>query len=408
MDAHAEITWQHGLWESKPLWPSEPSIAHLEQIAREHLRLAADEPCSIAFFAEGAFNKLYDVVAPGRAPCLVRVTLPVDPRRKTLSEVATVEFVRTRCARLRALVPRVLAYDADARPYEWMITEKLPGAVLDARWTAMSLDAKEALVRGVVACLAQLFDHTLRGIGNLYPDEGESVGRIVSMAFFWDQRAKQQDVARGPFRSSADWLAARLALVVNEAAQTLATSADEDDLDEAEKTLALARRLVTLLPAVFPPSEELEPEVTVIHHDDLSFHNLLVDNSGQLTGIVDWECVSALPLWYACQLPSFLHGRPRNEQPGVADYHIEEHGRALYDEHLREWEQTRLRRVFRAEMARVCPAWMQEHRAGRVRADFELAVACCDSELARRTVCRWVDGFEAGVEPYVSLRAQLF
>ncbi|EJD38210.1 kinase-like protein [Auricularia subglabra TFB-10046 SS5] len=411
MDTQPELSWQRGLWESRPLWPSEPSIASLEHTARKHLSLTEHQPCSVAFFAEGAFNKLYEVTAPSRAPCLIRVTLPVEPRLKTLSEAATIEFVRERCDKLRALVPRILAYDADARPYEWMIMEKLPGTVLDARWAAMSLSAKEVLVRDVVACLVELFEQKLRGIGNIYPTSGDGasidVGRIVSLPFFWDQRA-EQDVPRGPFRSSADWLSARLSLVMIEAAQTLATSADEDELEEAGKTQALGRRLVALLPKVFPPDETADPELTVIHHDDLSFHNILVDDDGKLTGFVDWECVSALPLWYACQLPSFLQGKPRMERPDIANYYIGEYGRDMYDEHMREWEQTQLCGVFLAEMARVCPEWIEQHRAGLLRADFELAVACCDSELSRRRVDRWADDVEAGAEPYVSLRDRLF
>ncbi|EJD38206.1 kinase-like protein [Auricularia subglabra TFB-10046 SS5] len=411
MDTPLEVTWQHGLWDSRPLWPSEPSIASLEQTAREHLSLTEHQPCSVAFFAEGAFNKLYEVTTPSSAPCLIRVTLPVEPRLKTLSEAATIEFVRRRCVRLCTLVPRILAYDADARPYEWMIMERLPGTVLDARWTALSLDAKELLVLDVVACLAELFEHTLSGIGNIYPTSGNGasidVGRIVSLPFFWDQRAKL-DVPRGPFRSSADWLSARLSLVMNEAVQVLEMSSDEDELEEAQKTQALGRRLVALLPTVYPPDETADPELTIIHHDDLSFHNILVGDDDKLTGIIDWECVSALPLWYACQLPSFLQGKPRTERPDIANYYIGEYGRDLYDEHMREWEQTQLRGVFLAEMARVCPEWIEQHRAGLLRADFELAVACCDSELSRRRVDRWVDDVEAGAEQYISLRDRLF
>ncbi|KAI0045349.1 kinase-like protein [Auriscalpium vulgare] len=423
-DVSNAFEWVSHIWGSQPRWTVEPSIALIEQLARQHLHLPAQAPCTITFFAEGGFNKLYDIKAPARN-CLIRVALPVEPRRKTLSEVATIEFVRQRCTEL---VPRVLAYDActDAQVnslgFEWMIMEKLPGTVLEERWNEISWEAKEQLVKTLVGIIGRLHDHPLSGIGNIYPpQEGAltpaptpAVDRIVAMAFFWDKHS-DQDVPRGPFHSSHDWLAARLAFVLNDAAETLRTSEDEDDREEAVETQEAAQRLARLLPRLFPlHADGDEPERTIIHHDDLSFHNLLVDDAGRLTGIVDWECVSALPLWKACQLPSFLVGRARAERPDAELYAVDEDGtRELYDEQLREWELTQLRVVFLEEMERVRPVWVREHRSAGQRADFELALTHCDGELTRRRVCRWIDrveeiGDELDMSQYVSLRDELF
>ena len=38
---------------------------------------------------------------------------------------------------------------------------------------------------------------------------------------------------------------------------------------------------------------------------------MLVDEGVSLTAVVDWEYMSALPLWYACRYPAFLDGRDR-------------------------------------------------------------------------------------------------
>ncbi|TFY73061.1 hypothetical protein EWM64_g10950, partial [Hericium alpestre] len=136
-------------------------------------------------------------------------------------------------------------------------------------------------------------------------------------------------------------------------------------------------------------------------------------------GLVDWECVSALPLWRACTLPWFLIGRHRAERPNPETYGRAEdedeptdegeggnrdgegtgdrRGRpnALYFEHLLEWEQTQLRAVFLDEMERVQPEWVGVHRAGVLRNDFYAAVMQCDDELSRRRVRQWVDRVEA-------------
>ncbi|KAI0315672.1 kinase-like domain-containing protein [Amylostereum chailletii] len=411
------VEWVSTLGGSQPRWITTPSLTAIGQLARRHLDLPAHDPCQVAFFAEGGFNKLYSIDVPGHA-CLIRVALPVEPRWKTLSEVATLEFVRRVCTEC---VPKVLAYDdaGDDLGFEWMIMEKLPGRALEENWENMTWSAKEQLVKTIVGILAKLYDHTLSGIGNIYPEPDGSpsssntptVGRIVSMVFFWDKHS-DQDVDPGPFRSSHDWLASRLAFICNDAAETLRTSDDEDDREEAVESQALAERLVRLLPTIFPPQVDA-PERTVIHHDDLSFHNLLVDETGQLTGIVDWECVSALPLWKACQLPSFLVSPHRAERPRPEAYAADEDGRPkeLYFEHLREWEKSQLRAVFFQEMVRVRPEWVHEHHAAKRQIDFDLAVEYCDDELSRKTVERWVDQVErmnrGEVSEHMSLRAQL-
>ena len=46
----------------------------------------------------------------------------------------------------------------------------------------------------------------------------------------------------------------------------------------------------------------------MLYYDDLSWHNVLVDSAGCLSGIVDRECVSTMPLRKTCQLPHFLVG----------------------------------------------------------------------------------------------------
>lgn len=48
--------------------------------------------------------------------------------------------------------------------------------------------------------------------------------------------------------------------------------------------------------------------------------NILVDEAGEITAIIDWECVSAVPLWRACQLPECLNSQTRDEQPKKEEY----------------------------------------------------------------------------------------
>ncbi|EFX03863.1 hypothetical protein CMQ_791 [Grosmannia clavigera kw1407] len=70
---------------------------------------------------------------------------------------------------------------------------------------------------------------------------------------------------------------------------------EEDDPEDLEKTIKLISRLRNRLAEFFPVhGPELEP--TMLFHDDLSQHNILISEDGALTAVVDWECVSTLPL----------------------------------------------------------------------------------------------------------------
>lgn len=82
----------------------------------------------------------------------------------------------------------------------------------------------------------------------------------------------------------------------------------------------------------------LEDEPFVLSHNDLSQHNILVDGGGALTGVLDWECVLALPRWKACYYPLFLEGRPRGKKPELMRYKREESGEPadLYWDRLME------------------------------------------------------------------------
>ena len=138
--------------------------------------------------------------------------------------------------------------------------------------------------------------------------------------------------------------------------------------------------------------------------------NIMVDDSGQLTAVIDWECVSAVPLWRACQLPQLLQGRRRDEEPikdsysPISDEDDEQDDDGLdnkgitdlYWIHLLEYEQTQLRKLFVEEMEKAQPEWVAIIKENSLKADFELAVDNCDNGWGFKIVKRWVDALLAG------------
>ena len=416
------LGWKPCLLGFEPYWTAEPKIDVIEKIARQ--KLGWPQRCSVRVFAQGAFNKLYEIRCENRG-FLMRVSLPVDPRCKTVSEVATLELVRQYT---EIPAPKVIAFDAsndNELGFEWMLMEKMPGQPLGERWKEMSFATKQTLVKRLALLVAQLFRKKFHLLGNLYhsnrhdadPNPAEELGvqasaqsalskkfvvsKIVSMEFFWADHIKQ-DVPRGPFTTSQEWLSARLLFHQNDSQRTLKTSNDEDDLEDARGIAEIVRKLRSCLPLVFGSGPEASPEPSTLLHDDLSRQNILVDEDGNLTAVVDWECVSALPLWKACQLPAFLHGRERNERPVKGNYFVEEDGEVneLYWEHLLEHEQTLLCSTFLEEMQRLESGWVDVYMksSNRRKADFELAVQNCDIDFCIRDISIWLDKVAQGAE----------
>lgn len=118
----------------------------------------------------------------------------------------------------------------------------------------MSWASKEELVKRIATSQAQLFRQKFSGIGNLYlasmspqnygPVSASlnqasssaaaiTVGRIVSLAFFWGH-CLAQDIFRGPFYNTYDWIETRLSLVITEQTQKLEATDDDGEISDIE------------------------------------------------------------------------------------------------------------------------------------------------------------------------------
>lgn len=174
----------------------------------------------------------------------------------------------------------------------------------------------------------------------------------------------------------------------------LANSQDECDLDDAQRTLEIFKRLRMHLSDVFP-DKGINSEPSILHHDDLSQRNIMVDDHGGLSGVVDWECVSAVPLWKACDYPCFLNGDTRPDQNRYK-HDCNGDPNSLYWVHLEDYELTRLRCYYINEMQKREPGWVEIFRASERQRDFEYAMRSCDTGFFARRINEWIDGFASG------------
>ncbi|KAK3317050.1 hypothetical protein B0H66DRAFT_576669 [Apodospora peruviana] len=325
------LRWKETAFNPVPEWTRDPSITAIEKICRQRLSIPPDEICEVDFHASGLFNQLYTIRRANNASLIMRVTLPVFPRHKTRAEVAT------------------LRTDNEIG-FEWGLMELMRGAPTHTRWWDMSMGQKVAFTKQIAKFQAELSnpDFLFRGHRDFFM--GDHLG---------------YDVPQGPFHSSRDWLSTKLEIILQHQIAVLKNSEDEDEREDAEDILAAGQKLLAIVSKVFFPStsiQEQRPETTALYHHDLHLNNILVGETGEITAVLDWECVLAMPLWMATKLPKFLEGPVREEEPLMDAYADTKHGRKneLYFIHRMEYEATELRKVYNARLKELWPEWPVE------------------------------------------------
>lgn len=422
------LIWHDGGFDLIPRWEFEPSHEAIKTVCCQQLKVDNKSDCTISFYAAGAFNKLYLIDIKGRDKLLIRISLPVDPGHKTLGEVATLRFLS---ARTNIPVPEVIAFENssnNAIGFEWMIMQLVPGTSAYHQWRKLPMTKKTALVNRIAEYQATLLDDSnrgdnFRGIGTLKLSETNNQevtsktfepAQMVSRWFFWGDHF-DYDIPRGPFRSSHDWLSAHLNIIIREQTQALESTEDEDDKDEAQDILETAERLLSLLPKIFP-SLQNPAEHSFLWHGDLSLSNILMNDDGDITTLIDWECVSVMPFWAALRAPKFLSREgareeepirdgyadedPEEQQVGSFEDDLDNEGKdSLYWIHLMEYETTQLRKVFDERMRELRPGWDMQVAENALKNDFLDAVYRCDWVFACGGIDTWIDAVESGEFP---------
>ncbi|KAJ4289313.1 hypothetical protein N0V88_007064 [Collariella sp. IMI 366227] len=375
------LNWDLTGLDPAPAWAREPSLDAIALVCRRALALTVIDYCDITFHAEGTFNKVY-LVHCRHGKLVLRVTLPVDPKNKTRSEWTRLQWIHHST---QIPVPKVIAFNDtqdDEIGFEWILMEFMPGVSAYSRWRKMSMDEKIRLVEQIATYQSQLFRSCQAAkfcsIGTLTSDLSIFVpliapakpGPLVSHIFFCHNNF---------------------------------------DYADAEDSFQLATELKALLPKIFP-SLQHPPEPTALWHDDLSLSNILIDETtSSVTAIIDWECVSCQLLWVATEMPKFLDGHTREELPqrdSYADEYqmvfggLDNEGKTeFYWDHLMEWEQTQLRKVYVARMKESWPQWEAEVEYGAVKWDFMGAVKECEDVWFMGRVRKWVRELEKGRFP---------
>lgn len=306
--------------------------------------------------------------------------------------------------------------------------ERIVGSNFGEVWKETSMVTKTGIIQELARYLAELFDHEFDFIGNLYlkpwskspwdrtprPTGSVSPTQLHPL----DQLDLQKDkFCSGPIANpqplnstqthsrgryshteSDAWLRDRLLRCAHKYLDVLDKDMgqDEGDLEEYRSAFRFALDLLELIPTLFPPSNPLR-STRILHHDLHEF-NIIIDQN-KITGLLDWEYVSVVPVWYSCQLPRVLVGRDRDVAPQRIEYppwdsdDLEEP--SLYWVDLYEHEQTLLRKTFLEEMRRIRPAWVNEYEQGSLRRDMADAVTAVEDGYVADWR-EWIDSLRGG------------
>lgn len=136
-----------------------------------------------------------------------------------------------------------------------------------------------------------------------------------------------------------------------------------------------------------------------------------MDDEGKIGAIIDWECVSAMPQWLATQMPRFLEGPTRANEPKRQNYADEalqdnedtildnEGKNQLYWIHLMEYEQTQLRKVYHERMCQLQPGWDATAKESILKEDFFNAMNVIRDGFFLKRTAQWIDAVERSEFP---------
>lgn len=208
--------------------------------------------------------------------------------------------------------------------------------------------------------------------------------------------------------STRQWIFAHIDVAISDFQQRLIPATENyhkssdaggefEDPEDLEEALEVIQRLKGFVHDFFPDGIDAVENFMIVH-DDLNKHNILVDDSDQLTAVVDWESVTTQPWCIGCQYPSFLQGKPASIEPDKSTFRTDQNGNPaeLYWEELESHELHKLRAIFLNKMRQLQPRWVEIFEASQRQRDFCMTMVSCDDPFTTRRIGNWLDDLKSG------------
>jgi len=276
---------------------------------------------------------------PCCCPCFPKDKIESEVIDKSLSIVQVTTTLKFLAAHTHIPVPKVYAWNSDTSNTvgaEYMIMEKVPGFSASEKWETLSMIVKESVVSQVADHLMAMFALRFDCAGSPYlsarSESGFIVGPIVSRPFYraLDGVVRIPDANaasnaelfrfRGPFSNTSDYLQsfllAELHFLSHHRSIALSEFDGEDEesavilLEQGERVLRKALELCSVYPGdsdiQINGQEAIPIKPFSLRLDDFRLSNIMIDESGQVTGIIDFEETTIAPLWECALLPRWL------------------------------------------------------------------------------------------------------
>jgi len=187
----------------------------------------------------------------------------------------------------------------------------------DPEWSSFPLEFQLHAIRDYARIVFELSKLQFEALGSLHFGDNPgtfNLGRMTWPKFRADLRSKMPVYDRGPWASTTQYIKASLTDEIQfmQREPDVAADAFGAKLSTHDTVWPLALR-------VFPEclekvagfiNEENDPYARgsfVLSHNDLSVWNMLFDPSdGHITGVVDWEMTSTVPLWRLLCFPPWF------------------------------------------------------------------------------------------------------
>ncbi|KAH4122821.1 hypothetical protein HBI81_104630 [Parastagonospora nodorum] len=306
-------------------------IHELCQAAAKSVGRSTDDITTFAKIAEGGSYRVFQATFQDRMNVIVRLPYPSTIPREygIVSEVATMEYLRLHGVPIPKVFDWSSSTDNPVRS-EYIIMEKVQGKELEHTWYTMTAKERMAVVEKIVDIERMLFAIRFPASGSIYFKE--SVGKRttaidLSLAvnrgktdrfcigpstefLWWYQRRDELAVNRGPWETPKELLEAvghrELAWLQKFGKQRFPREPlyrefyGRQEVDPQVQIDSL-KDYLKVAPHIVPEDPELcQP---TIRHPDLSPNNIFVSESGDITGVIDWQHSTILPMFLQAKIP---------------------------------------------------------------------------------------------------------
>ncbi|OJJ37807.1 hypothetical protein ASPWEDRAFT_171269 [Aspergillus wentii DTO 134E9] len=303
--------------------------------------------------SEGQYNKVFQLTMDDGREIIAKLPNPNAgrPHFTTASEVATMDFLRNA---LNLPVPRVYAWSSRASENplgaEYILMEKQAGVVLTDVWDTIKGKQNVQILDQVVDIERRLAATKFSKFGSLYykddlPDNSDSASslyldptgnKVWSKTFgigptnhrsFFDFGRGQLDIERGPWSTVTEFMTAIARRETATAKAGLRYPLMPEGLfygprqyqPSLSKKLSALEGYLKVALQVLPENEATH--ASILWHSDLHSQNIFVDpeDPSRIVGIIDWQSVSACPIFIQVGRPAFLDYN--DEQRKAKDLH---------------------------------------------------------------------------------------